>query len=101
MSRRLDELAQRRAQLIARAAEQRAAIAASGTALLPSGGLPGRAFLWKRIVRAHPLWIAAAVAATTAFLVRPRSATLWLGRALMTWRTWQALKAWLARPARS
>lgn len=100
MSRRLDELARRRAHLIATAAEQRAHLAASGTALLPFAGLSGGAFLWKRIVQARPLWTAAAVAAATAMLIRPRSATLWLARALTVWRTWQALKAWLTRPVR-
>lgn len=95
---RLDELALRRERLIARAAEQRSTLSATVAQLVPSGGLADRALLLKRVVQAHPMWAAAAAALAGVALMRRRSAAVWLGRAWMMWRAWQAVQVWLRRP---
>ena len=99
MSRRLEELALRRERLIARAAEQRAALASSGSALLPPGRLGDRLLLLSRAALAHPAWAVAAAVAIGVAMVRSRRVALWLGRAWMAWRAWQTVQVWLKRPS--
>lgn len=99
MSRRLDELVLRRERLVARAAEQRAALATTAVALLSPGRLADRALQMKRVLQAHPTWAAVAAAAAGVLMMRRRRAAVWLGRAWMVWRAWQTLRVWLRRPA--
>jgi hypothetical protein len=99
MSARLGELAMRRQRLIARAAGQRAALAAMTSAVAPTGRLADRALLLANLLKAHPAWAAGALAAGGFLLSRRRRAALWLGRAWMVWRAWQTLQGWLRRPA--
>jgi hypothetical protein len=99
MSGRLDGLALRRQRLIARAAEQRAALAASGTALLPPARLADRLLSLTRVAQAHPAWTVAAAAVGGVLIIRRRRAARWLGRVWMAWRAWQAARVWLRTPA--
>jgi len=82
---RLDELAVRRERLVARAAEQRAAVAASLAGCRSVLSIADRAFVWGQWARRHP----ALLAISTAVLVaaRPRLGLRWVVRALSVWRT--------------
>ena len=99
MSRRLDELALRRAGLIARAAEQRAALSTGGSALLPAGGLGDRLQSVGRVAMAHPVCALVVGVAVGVIVIRRGRAALWAGRAWMAWRAWQAAQVWLRHRA--
>jgi hypothetical protein len=95
----MDELALRRERLVARAAEQRAALAAGGSALRPAGRLGDRLLSLSRVVRSHPAWAVAGAVAVSVVVIRRRHAAVWLGRAWTAWRAWQVVQVWLRGPA--
>lgn len=99
MKAKLAALALRRERLVAHAAEQRVALGDAAGALAAPGRLAERLLLVKRVAQAHPAWTTAALAAVSVILVRRRRAALWLSRAWVAWRGWQALAGWLRRTA--
>jgi YqjK-like protein len=82
---RLEELAAKRERLAARAAEQRAAIAASLAGCRRILAVADRGIAWGQWAREHPVAIAVAAAALVA--MRPRLGLRWVVRALSLWRT--------------
>ncbi len=96
MNARLAELATRRERLIARSAEQRAALADSVQALHAPLQIADRALSIIAFVRRHPLITVAAGA--LAFALRPRRAGLWLRRGWLLWRLFRAVERWAGAP---
>lgn len=91
---RLIEIARLQERLIARAEAQRAVIGESlrqlqGPINFVDGGLAMGRFL-----RAHPVLVAAVVAALVAF--RRRGLFALAGRAVAVWRLWRSVSAWSA-----
>jgi YqjK-like protein len=82
---RLDELAQRRERLVARASEQRSAIAESLAGCRTMLSVADRGLTFGRWMREHPAAIAIATAVLVA--VRPRLGLRWVVRTLSLWRT--------------
>ncbi|HXF67268.1 MAG TPA: YqjK family protein [Burkholderiales bacterium] len=92
---RLIELARRKERLIARAAAQRAEIAAILRRWQAPLEVADRALAVARFLRAHPLLVAAAAAAVVT-LGRRRLLGL-AGRGLAAWRLLRALRGWAAK----
>jgi YqjK-like protein len=91
---RLEEIARRREQLRARAADQRAAIAGTLHEWRKPLGAADRVSRVASFLRTHPLLFAAAVAALVA-LPGARLASL-AGRGIAVWRLWQTVAGFLA-----
>lgn len=96
MNARLAELAMRRERLVARCAEQRAALADSVQGLHAPLQMADRALSMLAFVRRHPLVTVAAGA--LAFALRPRRAGLWLKRGWLVWRLARAVERWAGAP---
>ncbi|MBI1965239.1 MAG: hypothetical protein HYV99_06340 [Betaproteobacteria bacterium] len=94
-SERLIELARRKERLIARAAAQRAAVAATIREWRAPIAVADQAFGIVRFFRSHPVLLAAAVAAIAA--LRGRTLIGLAGRGYTAWRVWRATSSWLAR----
>ena len=92
---RLIELARRKERLIARAAAQRAAIAATIREWRVPIAVADQAFGIVRFFRSHPVLLAAAVAAVTA--LRGRTLAGLAGRGYTAWRIWRTVSTWSAR----
>ncbi len=85
--RRLAELERKRAVLVARAAEQRASLAAAFVPLQGPAALADRGVQVARFLKRYPAILAAIVAVTA--LLRPRRAWKWGRRAFVVWRMWR------------
>ena len=95
---RLADIARRRDQLIARAAVERAATAASFRRLKAPLGILDRAMGAAYFVRAHPLLIGTGVAVIVAAVSGKLRMLPALGRGLAAWRAWKmisSLSGWL------
>ena len=99
MRQRLLALAERRARLVARAQEERAALAAL---LTPADGAAALAVSLFRAARRtleearhHPLFTVAGVALLVA--LRPRRALGWLARGWSLWRLYRGAHGWWQR----
>lgn len=89
---RLIEIALRKGRLIARAEAQRAAIGQSVVQLRGPIEIADRGLAAARFLRAHPVLVAAAVAAVVA--LRGRGLLSLAGRAFSVWRLWRTVSAW-------
>jgi hypothetical protein len=89
-SHRLGAVAQRKADLIARAAAQREAIAGELTAWQSRTRLIDRGMSLLRTVKAHP--VLAGVAVAVLLFSRRASLMRWTGRLVMLWRGWRMLQ---------
>lgn len=96
MLERLRELEHRRLVLLARAAQQRAAVTLHLDALQHPGGIAGGVLPVLGGVFARPWALGALAVAVLA--ARPRRIAGWAGRLWVVWRGWQVVRAWLARP---
>ena len=92
------ELTRRKERLIARAEAQRLALGAAFRDLQRPIGVVDRALAATRFLRAHPVLVAAIVAALVVF--RRRSVMGLAARGLAAWRAWRAVVPWLERLAR-
>lgn len=92
---RLIELARRKERLIARAESQRMEIGATFERLRTPIGAADRVVAAGRFFRAHPLALAAVVAAAAA-LGRRKLVGL-AGRGFAAWRAWRLLSSWSGR----
>jgi hypothetical protein len=95
---RLADIARRREQLIARAAVERAAAAASFRGLKAPLGIVDRVVGAAYFVRAHPLLVGTGVAVIVATLSGKLRMLPALGRGLAAWRLWRTvsgLSGWL------
>jgi hypothetical protein len=101
VSARLDALAQRRERLIRLAATQRATLASTGAALVPSATIGDGALHVYALAKRHPAVAAIAAAAGAVVLFRQRRTVVWLGRAWTAWQAWQTLRAIVTPPAAS
>ncbi|MFN7087870.1 MAG: YqjK family protein [Burkholderiales bacterium] len=88
----LIEIARRKERLIARAAQQRAAIAAGCLPWCKPLAAADRALVLVRFLKENPLVLGATVA--VAALIGRRNLLRWAGRGLFLWRAWRSLKAW-------
>lgn len=89
---RLTEIARRKEGLIARAARERAVIAAEFGAWHKPIDVLDRGIAAARFLKAHPVLVAAALA--VAAVLGRRSLLRWVGRGLVVWRGWRALQVW-------
>lgn len=87
----LIDIARRKERLAARSQLQRAAIAKDFHALRAPIGVADRALDIARFLRAHPVLIAAAVAAV--FVFRGRGLSGLAARAFSAWRLWRTVAA--------
>ena len=87
----LIDIAQRKERLSARAQAQRVAIAASFRGLEQPIGVADRALEAGRFLRAHPVVVAAAVAAL--LVLRGRGLAGLAARAFSAWRLWRTVSA--------
>lgn len=92
---RLIELARRKERLIARAAAQRAAVAATFREWRTPITVADRALAVVRFFRSHPFLLAATVAAAAA--LRGRTLVGLAGRGYTAWRIWRTVSAWSTR----
>ena len=92
---RLIELARLKERLIARAAAQRAAVAATIREWRVPITVADQAFGIVRFFRSHPVLLAAAVAAVA--VLRGRTLVGLAGRGLAAWRLWRMVSTWSAR----
>lgn len=90
----LIDIARRKERLSARAQTERQAIAGNVMALREPIGVVDRAIGVARFLRAHPVFVAVAVAGLVAF--RGRGLTSLAGRAFSAWRLWRMVSAWSA-----
>jgi YqjK-like protein len=90
----LIDIARRKERLAARAQEQRLAIGESFRQWRDPIGIVDRGMGIARFLRAHPVFVAAAVAALVAF--RRHGLVSLAGRAFSAWRLWRAVSAWSA-----
>ena len=88
------ELTRRKERLIARADAQRRELAAAFRDLERPIAAVDRAMAAGRFLRAHPVLVAAIIAALIVF--RRRSLMGLAARGLAAWRTWRAVAPWLA-----
>jgi len=86
---RMMEVARRKERLIARAARERAQIAAATRRWEQPLGVVDQALAAGRYLRAHPLLLVALVAAVVA--LQRRNLLRWAGRGFTAWRTWRVL----------
>lgn len=93
---RLIELARRKERLIARAAGQRAEIAAAGRAWRKPFSVIDQGIAVVAYLKAHPLVLALAVAGVA--VVGRRSLPRWIGRGFFIWRAWRAVGTWTRNP---
>ncbi len=91
---RLIEIARFQERLIARAEAQRTVIGESFRQLQGPIGLVDSGLAMARFLRAHPVLVAAVVAALMAF--RRRGLFSLAGRAVAVWRLWRSVSAWSA-----
>lgn len=96
MNAKLALLAERRAHLVSRAAEQRATLAHCVEALRAPLEMVDRGIAVLAYVRRHP--VAVIGATTLAIALSPRLAGSWLRRSWLVWRLTRALRNW-SRPA--
>lgn len=94
MSRRLIELAERRARLVERIAAQRGDLAAGLAPVKRLLGVADKGVEAVRWMKRHPAVLAGAVALSVA--LRPRSAFTWLKRGWTAWRLVRRLRARLS-----
>lgn len=90
---RLLELAERRGELTAHIAMQRAAIAAHAGPVARLLGTADRAIEGTHWLKRHPQVVLAFVAGLA--VVRPRRAWRWAKRAFFLWRSWKTLRTHL------
>ena len=92
---KLLDFAGRKERLIARAAQQRAEIAAAVLRWDKPISVLDRGLAAARFLKEHPLVV---VAASTAVIVLGRRNLLrWTGRGLIAWRAWRSVNAWTRR----
>ena len=89
----LIDIARRKERLSARAQLQRTAIAADFRGLHGPIGIAERALGVAHFLRAHPVLVAAAVAAV--FVFHGRGLTGLVGRAFSAWRLWRTVSAFV------
>ena len=89
----LIDIARRKERLSARSQLQRAAIAESFHELRAPIGIAERALGVTRFLCAHPVLVAAAVAAVFAFRGRGRGLSGLVARAFSAWRLWRTVSA--------
>lgn len=92
---RLIELARRKERLIASADQQRAALEDEFRVWRKPIGLLDRGIAAAVFLRAHPALTAAAIAA--AAVLGRRNLLRWVGRGLVVWRSWRALRGWVRK----
>jgi hypothetical protein len=90
----LEDIRERRAGLLARAALERAQISAQLEAWRAPLALLDKSLAAVRYVRRHPGWMIAAAMALA--VLRPRRTFAWVRRGLIAWRAWR----WAAGAAR-
>ena len=90
----VEEIRERRAALIERAAAQRERVAAQFAPFRAPLVLVDRSVSAGRAVLAHPEWIVGAAALV--LVLRPRRTLAWAQRGFVAWRAWQ----WAARALR-
>ena len=95
VSDRLIEIVRRKERLIARAEAQRGAIAVAFQQLRRPVGILDRGLEVARYLRAHPVLVAALVAALVVF--RRRRLISLAGTALTAWRLWRSVSRWTTR----
>ncbi len=84
---RLEDIRQRRSELLARAAVERERLWAQLAAWERPVAMLDRGVRAVRRLRAHPEW--AFAAACILVLLRPRGALLWVRRGFAAWRLWR------------
>jgi hypothetical protein len=99
MREQLLALAERRAQLVARAGSERAAIdallAPADAAATLAASLVRAARSAQEMAQRHPLSVVAGVALLVA--LRPRRAAVWLSRGWSLWRLYRGARGWWLR----
>jgi hypothetical protein len=90
----LEEIRERRAGLLARAARERAQLSMQIEAWRAPLSLLDKSIAAARYLRQHPAWVVVAAAAFA--LIRPRRAFAWVRRGLIAWRAWR----WVTDAAR-
>jgi hypothetical protein len=90
MNKKLAQLAERRSQLVARAAAQRTALAHNLEPWRTPLALADRGIAALRYVRRHPPWMMGAAFLFAA--LRPRSVGKWLQRGWMVWQIGHKLR---------
>src|SRR5262245_26761012 len=91
----LDDIARHKAELIARCAAQRTAIADAIEHLRGPAGAVDRGLSVVRFVRAHPVLVGAVIAGMAA--LKRRTLVGWLGRGIAAWRLYRGIGAWARR----
>lgn len=89
----LIELARRKERLIARSEQQRVVISVACLQLRKPLSVVDRGIAIVSYLKAHPLVLAAGVAA--AAIVGRRNLLRWAGRGLFAWRAWRTAGAWM------
>lgn len=89
----LIELARRKERLIARSEQQRVVISVACLQLQKPLGVVDRGIAIVGYLKAHPLVLAAVVAA--AAIAGRHNLLRWTGRGLFAWRAWRTAGAWM------
>lgn len=91
----LIELARRKERLIARAEQQRIAIAVTCLKWRKPLGVVDRGVAIAHFLKAHPLVLGAGLA--VAAVIGRRNLLRWAGRGVLVWRAWRSVHAWMRK----
>ncbi len=91
----LIELARRKERLIARAENQRTEIAAAFERWRKPAGVLDRGIAVAEFLRAHPVLLAAGLAAAAA--LGRRNLMRWVASGMIAWRAWRSVQGWVRR----
>jgi len=89
----LIEIARRKERMVARAARQRAAVAAEACTLEKPLAIVDRGVAIVQFCKTHPLLLVAG--AVGVLILGRRNMAAWAGRGWVAWRAWRSLSSWV------